>query len=303
MLNYTVPEALMPALLLAGVAVCGSAQANEGPTAYLPGATTGIPIGALPPPGVYVAGSVYTPYGEVVDGDGNTTPIMIANHSASINVTWASPYTILGARYGASATQIAAVHVFDAKKVGGNSSSTTGLFNTIIQPVILSWDVGSDVHVSTAHAVYLNNGQYSSRNGVRSEKAFANNYWSYQPSVAVSYLPKNWNLTANFLFTTNSINRETHYRTGDTFYADFTAARTSGKTTAGLIGSVVQQVEDDRVRGVRVGNGNRTQHFMAGPMIAHDFGKFSLSARYLANLHSRNDINLDIAFLTISGKL
>ena len=100
------------------------ARANEGPTPYLPAATTGTPVGALPPPGFYGSMNLYTPYGKVDDGKGRKLPIEVANHSASVTLIWSSPYHILGAQYGAGIVQIASVHTVNAKGVGGRKRNT-----------------------------------------------------------------------------------------------------------------------------------------------------------------------------------
>ena len=288
--------------LLTAVVLGGKAEATEGLIPYLPGVTTGIPVGALPPPGLYVTNNSYVAYGKVEGNDGKKLPIKIANYSDSITAIWSSPYHILGAQYGAGIIQIAASHGVDARGVGGRNTRQVGAFNTIIQPIILSWKVGSDLFISTTQTVYIKDGDFTARNGVRDQTSYANNYWTYEPSVAISYLHHGIDLTANLLFDVNSKNKATNYHSGSTFYADLTASKTTGKLTYGVVGSVTQQTQDDHKDGLIVGDGNRVSHIMAGPMLSYPLGRFTLMARYLQDLRSRNDIGLSIGYFTIATR-
>jgi hypothetical protein len=65
---------------VAVTAWAGEAMALEGPTPYLPGVTVGIPIGALPPPGIYFSDNNVILEGGLKDNNGNSLPA-----NASIN--------------------------------------------------------------------------------------------------------------------------------------------------------------------------------------------------------------------------
>ena len=177
-----------------------------------------------------------------------------------------------------------------------------GAFNTIIQPIILSWDLGNNLFVSTTQTFYIKDGDYTIVNGVRDQTSYANDYWTYEPSVAISYIPPGVNLTANLLYDVNSRDAATDYHSGSTFYADLTASRTTGKLIYGVVGAITQQTQNDALHGIKVADGDRVSHLMAGPMLSYPIGRFTLMARYLADLRSRNDIGLSIGYFTISTR-
>lgn len=286
-------------LVAVATLVCNKAWAVEGLTPFAPGITTGIPVGALPPPGFHVGSNSYVVFGKIKDGRGNTLPIKVVNYSETFSLLWSSPYHILGAQYGAGILQAMSSHGVDARDIGGRSTRDFGMFNTILQPVILSWRLKEGLFVSMAHSVYLKNGDVTIRDGVRDQSSYANDFWTYEPSVAVSYLHDGLDLTANLVYDHNGKNRRTGYQSGDVVYLDLTAAKQVGKVTYGLVGNYTRQIEDDELHGQVVGDGNRVSHIMGGPMLAYQAGRFRLMARYLADIRSRNDVGLSVVYLSI----
>ena len=281
----------------------GAARAEEGVTPYLPGATTGVPIGALPPPGVYASEDNYLVYGGVKGSNGGSIPVQVANWSFNLSLLWSTPYKILGAHYGAGVVQIAANHTVDATALGGARTASFGLFNTILQPLILSWSVGHGIFVSTAQSIYLKDGEFHALNGNRSQTSYANNFYTYEPSVAISYLQNGWNLTATNILDINTKDQRTNYLSGDIYYLDLTAVHTFGKFTAGLIGNVTEQFTDDTKGGTRVGSdGNRVEHVMLGPLLSYQLDRFTITARFLGDVLTRNDVALKMAHISIATR-
>lgn len=279
------------------------AQAAEGPTPLVPGVTTGVPVGALPPPGWYFSYTFYPIVGDVVDGQGHTLPVRVANYTNGFMFVWSSPYHFLGAQYGAMIDIVAASHGTDVRVPGGEATRRFGLFNTIVEPVILSWKVAPSLFVSTALTMYLDDGDYRTVNGARSQDSYANNFTTYEPSFAVSYLANGWNLTANLAYDFNTRNGATGYRTGHIGYLDLTAAKTIGNLTLGVLGNVTRQLQDDTLNGAVVGDGNRAKHDMLGVMLSYRFGSVTLTGRYLADVYTRSDVDLHTTYLTVSVPL
>ena len=60
-----------------------------------------------------------------------------------------------------------------------------------------------------------------------------------------SHAKYGWNLTANIFGKVNTISTITHYRGGDILHAEFTATKTIGNWTFGLIAYYAGQVSDD----------------------------------------------------------
>ena len=279
-----------------------AAGAVEGLTPYIPGSTTGVAVGALPPPGFYGDEDNLVVYGQFRDGSGNLVPIKVTNSLLDVSLLWSSPYRLLGASYGAGLIQIASYHQADTTGIGGISTASFGFFNTILEPVTLSWQLPHDVFVALGQTFYLPDGEFHSAGGVRSQQALATGYFTYEPSFAISYLKNGLNLTIDNVYDVNARNNKTHYASGDLYYLDFTAAQTFGRATLGLIGNLTQQTTDDRRFGKIIGNGDRIQHVLLGPELGYNFGRFQILARFLADVRSRNDIAYSIARLGISTR-
>ncbi len=279
-----------------------AARAVEGLTPYIPGATTGVPVGALPPPGFYGDEDSFYVYGQYRDENGNLIPIKVSDPLAVVSLLWSTPYRVLGASYGAAVIQIAGYHQVDTTGIGGIKTASFGAFNTILEPVTLSWQLPHNLFVALGQIFYIPDGEFHSANGVRTQQSFSTAYFTYEPSLAISYLRNGLDLTIDNIYDVNAVNTKTHYKSGNLYYIDFTAAQTFGRTTVGLIGNLTQQVEDDRRFDRKVGNGNRAQNFLLGPMLKYDFGRFQILARFLGDVHTRNDIAFSFARLGISTR-
>ncbi len=275
-------------------------RAEEGITPYLPGATTGVPVGALPPPGYFATEDNYVVFGELKGSSGQSIPVRITNSSVAVSLLWSSPYHVLGAQYGAGFVQIGAYHQADTTDVGGDKTGSFGLFNTILEPLILAWKVGNGLFVSTGQSFYLPNGEFHHNGSVREQTSYANAFWTYEPSAAISYLKNGWNLTATNILDVNTKDGQTDYKSGNVYYLDLTAKKTIGKFSFGVIGNYTQQISDDYQFGKRVGDGNRAQHVMLGPLLQYDFGPVNVTARYLNDVETRNDIALHMFHLSLS---
>ncbi len=288
--------------LLLGVALLApfAVHAEEGITPYLPGATTGVPVGALPPPGLYGTEDSYVVYGGVKGNNGQTIAVNVSNPSESLALLWSSPYHVLGAQYGAGLVQIGSYHQVDASGVGGAKTGDFGLFNTILEPLLLSWNVGHGVSVALGQSIYLPNGEFHYSGLNRLQTSYANAFYTFEPSFAVSYLKQGWDLTINNIIDVNTKDGHTDYQSGAVYYLDFTAAKTIGQWTLGAIGNFTQQFTDDYHLGVRVAGGNRVEHLMFGPVLAYNFGPVTATVRYLNDVVTRNDIAIHEVHFSLS---
>lgn len=276
----------------------------ENGSPYLPGATTGTPIGALPPPGVYVTDDVYVAKGKTLRGaDGSGTPLTVQNIANAPIFLWVPGVRVLGAQYAANFVQLYAEHDVDTTALGGKSTKTAGIFNTIVAPMILSWDLGDGLFTSLGVELYIPNGHYRYENGKVAQTSYANNFWTVEPNFAVTYLKNNWNFTLNNIFDISRTNPSTNYRSGNAYYLDATAAKTIGPWTTGLIANYSRQIADDYQNGSVVGNGNRFEHILLGPLLSYDFGSAKLSLRYLRNVRTRNDVDVSFLHVSVSFKL
>jgi hypothetical protein len=295
------------------------AMAAEGINPLQPGATTGSPAGALPPPGVYLMSDTNYEGGKLKNDAGDTavTPagqkITASNMCSVLALTWVTDTQILGARY---AVAIAQPYKWAETKFSGgtNSVSSSGIVNTAITPVILSWDLGQGYFLSSGLTVYLDDGDFSATydssagRKVKNATSIGNDYWTFEPSVALTYMGHDWSLTLNNLLDFNTINHTSDYRSGMTYYLDATATRRIQKFTLGVVGNLTRQITDDEINGESVpavsgfyGKGNRAEHILAGPLLGYDFGTFTVTSRLLVSLRAKNDA--DVSFFHVGVSL
>lgn len=264
------------------------AYAVENVTPYLPCVSCGAPAGALPPAGTYFSNTMTFIDGSVVNGSGTKEPINV-NALVEIPVLLYVPtMKVLGASVGLALVQ-PLVYQSQSVNLGPQSGhQQVGAFNTIIGGT-LSWALPNDLFLSAGLSVYFDDGYYNT------EHPIANNFYTFEPSIALSYLKNGWNLTVHSIVDANTENGTTHYQTGDIWISDFTAAKTFGKWTYGLIGYYVNQFQNDTVDGAVVTSpiglfsaGNEQQAFALGPSIGYDFGPISLTAQYTRDLYAQN---------------
>ena len=290
------------------MASAGVAHSAEKKSPMMPGAATGN-AAALPPEGLYFSNTVTIESGKLQNGSGNPAVVPgTGSNIKSMNVDlapsllWVPGWNVLGANYGMAITQpFQWANTDYGGSANGSSTSTKGMFNTIVTPGILSWDLGDGFFASTALSFYLKNGhsahEYSAAQGryVLGGSSYANNYWTVEPSFSLSYLADGWNLTLTETLDFNTKNEKTDYYSGTMNYLDVTATKKFGPWELGLIGNYTQQLEDDEVNGQTVAavdgfnsRGNKAMQLEAGPLIAYDFGKVKLTARYLHGIYAEN---------------
>ncbi|SED23633.1 Putative MetA-pathway of phenol degradation [Bradyrhizobium erythrophlei] len=190
----------------------------------IPGATTGTPAGAVPPPGLYFANTVY--YGTGAGPAGTT----IASGGESPFFLWVPGWNFLGASYAATIG-------FPCIEVGiqtpGHTADTylKGPFNPYINPLTLSWNLGRGLFLAVGEGFYVPVGTAvvnSPSGGLRSGASF-------ETELNISYLANGWILSANNMvgITTPDV---AGYKTANYFNSDWTFAHTFGNWKFGAIG-------------------------------------------------------------------
>jgi hypothetical protein len=277
----------------------GPVLAEEGFAPHQPGVTTGAPNGALPPPGLYGAIDNVIVNGGAHDGSGNNLPVNTAAEVFIPTVLWVPNFQLGGGQVAVALTQPYVISTFG----GAVNSIANGLFNTIPSANI-SWNLQNGFFVSTGVALYLPDGYISNHvvagtggQRINGPANIANNFTTFEPGVAVSYLKDGWNFSGNFVVDFNTINPTTNYQSGDLFTADLTATRTFGKFTAGMVGTYQKQISADSGSGLALNNlengrlANDTfflEYAAVGPVIAYEFGPVAINARVLVGLDGKN---------------
>ncbi|WP_040975835.1 SphA family protein [Necropsobacter massiliensis] len=278
----------------------------EGVSPLQPGATTGNHAGALPPEGFYFGYDVDYEWGKLHSPN---VRVKASNVSMVATLLWSTPYQFLGANYAMGIAQPYKIAHTTLNMPGGeNKYSNHGLMSTTIMPILLSWHLGNGFHLGTGTAFVFKNGKHATACGGGScsntPENLANRYYTVQPNIALTYFKNDWAFTINNTFDFNGKNKKTDYRSGNTYYLDLTATKRMNKWTVGIIGNWTKQFTDDKKHGAVVQGlhsaGSRIEHVMFGPLVGYDFGKFSVSARLLASVHSENDPKMRFFHMSVA---
>jgi hypothetical protein len=253
-------------------------EAGAAGWAQQPGILLGGVSAEGPPPGLYMVDQAYT-YQTNLAGAGadainphGTKTGATAAVAATVFV-WAPGWTFLGASYNASLAIPAGMFA-----VGSPANvEASGLINTFIAPVELSWKLGdSGFYAKTGLGIYAPTGTVTGVNGLGN---IGNAWWSFLPEFVVSYIKDGWSLTANIYGEINTASTVTNYQSGDILHAEFTATKTIGKWTFGPVAYYVGQVTDDKSSGFYHGliNVNRYNKWAVGGSLSYNFGPAQLT--------------------------
>jgi hypothetical protein len=171
----------------------------------------------------------------------------------AVPLLWVPGWNFLGATYSASVVQ--AFYTFVAcggpGTTGGNCGGGTPISgggfvytNTFIQPIALSWNLGNGWFVSAGFA-------FTPPDGTRQTGTPNPDYWTFEPSLAVSYLGNNWVASANFFYDTNNKSQgvccsvNSSITSGNALYGDLTAVYKIGKWSVSPVGYFEVQTTSD----------------------------------------------------------
>jgi hypothetical protein len=258
----------------------------------LNGATVGLPLGATPPPGLYTG--VETVYLGELNGPNNNSAHSTGNQCAptgnggcatilavsqAVPLLWVPGWTLFGASYSASVVQ--AFYEFalcGAAATGGNCTGAAPISgggfvytNTFVQPISLSWNLGEGWFFGAGFA-------FTAPDGTRAVGTPNPDYWTFEPSVAVSYLSKSWTASANFFYDINTKSQNVccaatgSITSGNALYGDLSAVYKIGKWSIGPVGYFAEQTTSDTGPGCAAGLCGRYHSAAAGALVGYDFG-------------------------------
>jgi hypothetical protein len=299
----------LAAIAIGGVASSASAMETGTFQNRLNGATIGLPLGAAPPPGIYTG--LETAYLGLVAGNSNAGAssgnqcaavrnaagaltgncAVLPAIAQAIPLLWVPGWNVVGATYSASVVQ--AFYTFETcnfpagtGNCGGGAPLIGGGFvytNTFIQPIALSWNLQHGWFISAAFA-------FTPPDGTRQTGTPNPDYWTFEPSIAFSYLGNNWVASANFFYDINTKSQgvccvsNSSITSGEALYGDLTAVYKIGKWSVGPVGYFEIQTTNDTgncnpvIGGVTQNFCGRYQTGAAGALVGYDFGPVDLQA-------------------------
>ncbi|MBW9107432.1 SphA family protein [Paraburkholderia phenoliruptrix] len=246
------------------------ARATEGGgSIYSPGAEN-YTCCAVPPPGLYgLAYGEYYTADSFRGNDGKEVPIPGFGVRATVlvpRVVWIPKQQLLG---GSMAFHALLPLVNLNVKAAGASQTKTGIGDATVGAA-LGWHLSPNLHTLIGIDAFIPTGSYN-KNDLAN---IGRNYWATQAIVGLSYInPRGFNGDLKIMYTFNSINRDTNYRSGQELIIDYTAGYAVGHGwILGVGGYLYQQTTDDRQGGNVVLN-NRGRALAIGPSIKYDSGK------------------------------
>ena len=313
------------ALIMTG-AVSKSFAIEAGDFQYLAGGTIGLPLGAAPPAGVYTGLTTFEGlYGGMTGNQGGTLPSQTAHgiglgaFGGVVPILWSTGWNFLGASYSVAVIQ-PFVTAFAGQDnglpvPGGVNANTTCagsslgalnanslcawqqmIINTVWQPLSLSWNLGNGWFTSVAFS-------FQGPDGTRVTGTANPDFWTFSPSVAVSYLSANWNASINMVYQIYTASQgitgaiggtapANGFIDGNQFAGDLHALYKLGKWEFGPVGYFVVQTTTDRPGGgftCATPNLCGNQNFVGvGGLVGYDFGPVDLQVWATDTVWSQN---------------
>jgi hypothetical protein len=252
------------ALGLGAAALCASALPAAAVSFTQPGATTGVPAGVNPPPGLYFGNSANYGIG------GSLSPAPSPSTSVGIEIPffiWSPGWNFLGATYAASVA-------FPLVEIGThNANYLRGPFNPVINPVQLSWNLGNGFAISVGEDIYI---------PIASDVVFAGagvtSGASFEQRVAVSYIGNDWIASVNGIvgIATKDSNG---VQLPDYVDVDATLAHTFGKWELGAIAYYSADINGGPGNPTFFNAGGKALEVGFGGLLGYNFGVVDLTLK------------------------
>ena len=284
------PLAIAAALAALGsLSAAPAAIAKESGDQYVYGAESWL-AAAVPPPGNYFLNYLGHYSGRLYDGNGNKASFPGTGRTGSVEATFdglrflkVTDHKIFGGNWGVDIVVPVVNQNVDVGAPNG-SRSVSGIGDTLIDPLILSWHT-PEWHFAAAVAVYLPTGKYDKMD-VRA--SIGTNYYSYEPAVGVSYIGQSgWEASTKMMYNIKGKNTDSNflgtngtYASGNEFHMDYAVGKRFGPWGVGLAGYYLKQTTDDKFNGATVAavpglwsQGRRGEVFAIGPSVMYTSAK------------------------------
>lgn len=231
--------------------------------------------GTLPPSSVGatvgVRGASYSA-SQLRDTRGDRSPvgIKLKVHSASLAIVKTTDVPLLGGTYGFTAV----VPYLDMSNrltiptpVGPMplKGTNTAVGDITVAPVVVKWTPSPGLFVNGRLELQLPTGSYKADRLINS----GSNHWTASPAVSFTWIgPTGLEVSSNIQLNVHGKNKDTQYRSGMEYQHEFAVGQHVGPWTLGVGGYLYQQISDDKVKGAKFQDGNRSRVMALGPAIS-----------------------------------
>jgi len=310
----------MKLTLIAAQLACMSALAEEGGSGhYLPGAMSSF-VDAVPAKETFIARYNLLYYNGSVAAN-QPLPIAGVQTVGAEATSWAHGLTLLwrppldlGARwsYAFSATvPFVSLDVTANVEAGATTvrrtSSLNGLGDIVLMPLMLNYNVSSNLNVSFRTGIYAPTGDYEVGRLANTGK----NFWTFEPTLGLMYFGVNNGREASVFVGTdfNTENPDTHYQSGTQFHVDGTLAQHfplfGGLAGVGVNGFWYDQITGDSGSGATYGD-FEARTTGVGPVLSYVFklGKVDMIAevKWLHELDTTKRLEGNIVWFKLVAK-
>jgi hypothetical protein len=306
--------------LLGCALVAATAPAEEGGSGhYMPGSMSSF-VDGVPPGETFIARYNLLYYNGSVSAD---VPLPIGGQSTlgasatswaqGLSLLWRPPID-LGDRwsYALSATipfvwMNVSANVTSGPLTGNRSSSLNGLGDLVLMPLMLNYNINSNLNVNFRTGIYAPTGDYEVGRLANTGK----NFWTFEPTLGLMYFGVNNGREASVFVGVdfNTENPDTSYQSGTQFHVDGTLAQHfplfGGLAGVGVNGFWYDQITGDSGSGANFGD-FEARTTGVGPVASYVFklGKVDLLAevKWLHEVDTTRRLEGDIVWFKLVAK-
>jgi hypothetical protein len=258
-----------------GFSLAGAAHATENGTEHYPVGLLTASQSVMPEPGHLEFYNYNAIYDADRFNDGHGDKLFPNFHLNAKVEAVRFIFTWPGEWNGFTISSSTAVNLFDTKlSVDGASGHHTELADTDVAPIMLGWSNHKTLHAMVTANFWLPTGTYK----VDQLGNAGLNYHAMDIEAGFTWTPTKRLEIGLDTWTGFSLesNKATHYRSGNTFDADFILGwrplKNRHNLQIGIQGDFYRQLSNDTIDGVRVGDdGFRGRQIAIGPQIRWDF--------------------------------
>ncbi|HOE19225.1 MAG TPA: transporter [Syntrophorhabdaceae bacterium] len=285
--------------------------AVEGGLGHYPHGVEDFMVGALPPPGSYYINYFLfyniTDYEDLRAPNGTSLKDVPAHGKPSVKgyalvnamrYVFVAKNKIFGGDPFLHVIQpVAYIHKEAKSNVGDLVTDTKkGLMDTSVAAGI-GWHFSKKFHLVGGLEIFMPTGAYDVDDAANP----GNNYWTFMPVAALSYLSDSgFEASAKLMYNINTTNTHTGYRSGQEFHADYTLGYHFMKNwAAGVNGYYYYQTTNDSIRNEAVNfDGNKGRNFAIGPALHYNYKNMFFKLKYQWETATKNMVEGQRAWFT-----
>lgn len=180
-----------------------------------------------------------------------------------------------------------------AATLAGRSGTRAGHGDLEFAPVF-NWEIGDHQTATLTPTIVLPTGRYDA--GAPVNPGFGD-FYTFRPSFQYGFIGDGWDVGARAIFSFNTRNKDTGYKSGTMFNLDFALMKfVSDDVRLGLQGYVVQQLTDDKSdvattqAAINAADGAKMRTYAVGPALGWivNGGEMMVEGKLLKEFGARN---------------